>query len=93
MRRSRSPLGRGLELSDHPPQGRLAAARLTDQAERLARPDLEADAVDGLDHLSAEEAGPDGEVLVDVLDADQGDLLAGRPGGRLGLALLLHAQG
>ena len=41
--------GRLDQAQDRPAQGRLAASRLADQAERLALPDIEVDSVDGTD--------------------------------------------
>jgi hypothetical protein len=55
------------------PDGRLAAARLADEAEGLAAPDVERHAVDGL-HLAdraLQDAAPDREVLDEVVDLDE----------------------
>jgi hypothetical protein len=64
--------GRGLvEPQQGPPEGGLAAPRLADEAERLARVQLEADPVDG-PHLTRRapdaRALSDGEPLDDVLN-------------------------
>ena len=66
-------LGR-LAQADQRAAGRaLAAAGLADQPERLAPADLEGDAVDGLDRpdLGLEDARPDREVDLEVLDLDE----------------------
>ena len=63
--------GRRLEAREHPQQRRLAAARAAEQAEELALVDVEADIVDG---------GEVAELLADLLDADEGTLVAGDPG-------------
>ena len=62
------PGGRLDEAQDQPPDGRLAAARLADQPERLAAPDLEAHAVDGLDlaDRALQDPAADREVLDEV---------------------------
>ena len=70
----------GISRSMHLAEGRLAAARLAHEAERLAATHVEADAVHGLhgaDLRNAEQAAADLEVLDEVLDLDE----------RLGLAL------
>ena len=61
------------EAQQQPPDRRLAAARLADEPERLAAPDLEAHAVHGLDHADGalQDAAPDREVLDQVLDLDE----------------------
>src|SRR5262249_19801114 len=63
-----------VQTQDGAADRRLAAARLADEAQRLAGGDVERDAVDGLDDAlaAAEEAGPRGEVLGQVLDGDEG---------------------
>ena len=71
--------GRLVEAQDRAADRRLAAARLADQAERLAAADLERDAVDGLDVADvAVEDDPalDREVELQVLELDQGAVLA-----------------
>ena len=81
------PGGRLDEPQDEPTDGRLAAARLADQAERLAAPDVEADAVDGLDRgdRPLHDPAPDREVLDEVPDPDERAIrVAG--GGRRALA-------
>ena len=50
--------GRLDQLQDRLARGRLAAAALADEAEGLARGDVEADAVDGMDVPDARAAGP-----------------------------------
>src|SRR5216110_546532 len=59
---------------DRATRGGLAAARLADEAERLARQDLERHVVDGVHarDLAREEAAADREVLLEVLDPEQG---------------------
>ena len=75
------------EAQDHPADRRLAAARLADEPERLAAPDVERDAVDRLDRadLALEDTAADREVLDEVRDADQrpvgGVLRRGRSSG------------
>jgi hypothetical protein len=61
------------EPENGPPGGRLAAARLADQPQRLAGQDLERHVVHGVDpgHLAREETATDGEVLFEVLDPEQ----------------------
>ncbi len=64
-----------VELEDGAAGGRLAAARLADEAEGLAVVNGEGEAVDGLDggDLSLnEDAALDGEVELEVLHLDQG---------------------
>ena len=75
------PVGRRRELDDRPAERRLAAAGLADEAERLARHDLEVDAVDRVDRadLAAQHAAVDREVLLEALDGEQ--RLARRSGG------------
>src|SRR6185369_12620984 len=65
--------GRVDEPEEHPPDGRLAATRLADEAERLAPPDREAHAVDGLDLVdrALEDPAPDREVLDEVPHLDE----------------------
>ena len=48
---STSPAGRLVEADDAAPERRLAAARLADEAERLAARDRQVDAVDGAQHV------------------------------------------
>ena len=71
--------GRGsVELQDRAPGGRLAAARLADQSERLALAHRERDAVHGLDvgDLALEQQpGGDREVHLEVLHFEQGVLV------------------
>ena len=72
------PDGRLDQLEDRPCQRGLAAAGLADEAECLALPHVEIDAVDGV-HLpdrALEEALADREVLDEILDAK--DLVARR---------------
>ena len=66
--------GRRLQQADdRPPERRLPAAGLADEAERLARLHREAHAVDRMDlrDLFLEDALPDREVLLDVADLDE----------------------
>ena len=66
--------GRLDQLQDRAAERRLAAARLADQAERLAAPDAEADAVDRADLVDLavdQEPAPDREVLDEVGDLEQ----------------------
>ena len=73
--------GGGLEEpEDRPPEGRLAAAGLADEADRLAAPDIEVDAVDGLPLArgALEEPLLDGEVLLEAADAEQDVVVGGR---------------
>ena len=66
--------GGRLEQLEHQPRGRrLAAARLADDAERLAAVDAERDVLDGVHDAAAarEHAQADGEVLRQVLDLDE----------------------
>ncbi len=74
-----SAAGRLDEAEERAPDGRLAAAGLPDQAERLAAPDLEADVVDGLHvaDLALEDAAAHREELRQVLDLDEGAVRAG----------------
>ena len=68
------PGRRGQQPGDHPAGGRLAAAGLADQAQARARLQVEADAVDGLDHLlrPAQTGGfLDREVHLQVADLQQ----------------------
>ena len=73
------------EPEQQPADGRLAAARLADEAERLAPADLEAHAVDGLDEPDGplEDAALDREVLDQVADDDE----------RLGCQALARVRG
>src|SRR5215218_7076315 len=67
-------LGRLVEAQNRAADRRLAAARLADQAERLAAADLERDAVDGLDvaHVTVEDdPALDREVELEALELDQ----------------------
>src|SRR5260370_35682284 len=57
----------GLQLNDHPPEGRLATARFADQAERLTRPDGKADAVNRVDDRVPEQSPTGPERLYHVL--------------------------
>ena len=70
------PRRRLRQLDQRPRQRRLAAARLADEAERLAGLDRQVDAVDGVDLSDGalEDPGADREVLDETLDAE--DLLA-----------------
>ena len=65
--------GRLLEPQDRPPKGGLAATRLPYQAKLLTTVDRQADVIDGIDttDLVSQEAAHDGEVLLDVLGAEQ----------------------
>ena len=65
------------QLDQRAREGRLAAAGLADEPERLARAQCQVDAVDGVDlaDRALEDAGPDREVLDELLDAQ--DLVAG----------------
>src|SRR5437762_14321925 len=65
-----------MKLDDHPSECRLATARLSDQAERLARLDREVHIVDGVDY-GAPERSSSRKVLDHVFDANQ-RLLGGR---------------
>ena len=75
-----------------PPERRLAAAGLADEADGLAAADVEVDAVDGLELAGGapEEALLDGEVLLEAADAEQDAVVGSGPGaqasstGRLG---------
>src|SRR5690606_14651969 len=62
-----------VEPEDHPATGGLAAAGFTDEAERFALVDVEADVVDGLHvaDLAAQEAGGDREIHPEALDLDE----------------------
>ena len=66
--------GGPVELGDGAGGRGLAAAGLADEAEGLALLDLEVDAVDRVDValLAAQEAAPEGEVHLEVLDVEQG---------------------
>jgi hypothetical protein len=67
-------IGRVVQPHDDASQRGLAAARLPHQADRLARVDLEVDAIHGVDlaDLALNEDAPgDGEVLLQPLDPDQ----------------------
>ena len=69
------PAGGGVdEPQQQPADGRLAAARLAHETERLAARDLEVDAVHGahLGHGALQDARSDGEGLVEALEAHQG---------------------
>ena len=70
------------EPQQQPADGRLAAARLADEAERLAAPDLEAHAVDGLDLADRplQDAARDREVLDQVRTSTSGALAGGGAG-------------
>jgi hypothetical protein len=65
--------GRLDQAEDAPSGRRLAAARLSDQPQRLARVDLEGDAVHRVDagHLAREEPALDREVFDQIPDAEQ----------------------
>src|SRR4051794_17560236 len=66
--------GGGLdETQQQPPYGRLPAAGLADQAERLAPPHFEVDAVNrmNLSHGAAQNTALDREVLDQIPDLDQ----------------------
>ncbi len=68
-------LGRRLQVEDGAPEGRLAAAGLAHQPVGLAAPDLEVDAVHGVDvadRLVEDDAPLDREVHLDALDVDAG---------------------
>ena len=71
------------EAEQQPPDRRLAAPGLPDEAERLAPPDLEAHAVDRPDeaHRALQQPALDREVLDEVPDDDQGRAV-GRAGMR-----------
>ena len=62
------------EAEDGLADGRFAAAGLADEGEGLAAGDLEGDAVHGIDVAgdAAEEAGTEGEVLLEVVDFQDG---------------------
>src|SRR5258706_11312366 len=65
------PAGQLLQPDDAPAEGGLAAAGLADQAERLPRPDLDADVVDGVhpaDLALEHDPAPDPEILLQVLN-------------------------
>jgi hypothetical protein len=66
------PLGRRKKLDHGPPERRLAATGLADQAQGLACPQREVDAVDCMNLADAalEDSGGDGEVLDESLDAE-----------------------
>jgi hypothetical protein len=88
--------GRLQQAGDEPAHGRLAAAGLPDDAEGLAPPHLEVDAVDGLDRpdLPLEQALLDGEVLDQALDPEQRFLVVGARGRHGGPGLsLAHSFG
>ena len=79
--------GRLEQAQDRAPQGRLAAAGLPDEAERLAAPDVQIDAVHGLQVAGGalEESLLDREVLLQAADAKQHIAVAvGRLGRGLG---------
>src|SRR5690606_14643948 len=82
--------GRPIQARDHASGGRLAAARLADEAERLAARNLEADAVDGLQPAdrALQHAGLDRKVLREPVDGE------GRPrgGGHRHGEALAHAD-
>ena len=68
------PGGRLVEAEERAADGRLAAARLADEPERLAALDLERDAVDGLDVADVavhHDAAPDREPDLEVVDLDE----------------------
>ena len=60
-----------VEVQDRTANGGLAAARLADQAERLAALNGKADVVNRLQGRGLEEARVDGEILLEVTDVDQ----------------------
>ena len=63
-----------VEAEDRPPDGRLAAAGLADEAERLPAPDLERDVVDGADVADVaveQDAALDREVDLQPVDLDE----------------------
>src|SRR4249920_773217 len=74
------PGGRFEELQDGATEGRLAAAGLTHDAERLARADGQADSVDGPDLADGalEKAGLDRKVLDELVDSEQFVAVRGR---------------
>ena len=63
-----------MQLGHGAGRGGLAAAGLAHEPEGLALLELEVDAVDGVDValLAAQEAAPEGEVHLEVLDVEQG---------------------
>ena len=65
--------GRLEQADQRPPERRLAAARLADEPERLAPPDLEVDAVDGLDVAGRPPQQPvmNREVLADAAGLEE----------------------
>src|SRR5260221_2388876 len=65
--------GRLDQLEDRFPRGRLAAAGLADEAERLARGDVEADAVDGVDLADGarQQSLAHREMLLEAVDLEQ----------------------
>src|SRR6266550_1541965 len=71
------------QSSNQSRQRRLAAARLADQAQRLAAPDLEVDTIHGVYGETRETT--DRKVLVGALDPEQHGVLPGR-GNRRGLS-------
>ena len=81
---------RVLEAGDDPAHGRLAAARLADDAEGLALAHLEVDAVDGLHgaDLALQDPLLDGEVLLQPFDLEQHLGALGTLAPRGGLRLL-----
>ncbi len=81
--------GRLEQLDDRPAERRLAAARLTDDTERLAPLDRQIDAVDGAHRADRvlEDAGLDREVLDQALDAEQRVVVAHHVGRRAGSAV------
>src|SRR5947199_2231158 len=66
--------GRLDQSQDRAAGGGLAAARLAHEPQRLARHDVERHVVDGVDprHLAREETAADREVLLEVLDLEEG---------------------
>ncbi len=60
--------GRPRQLHDRPAGGALAAARLADDAQRLAAQHVEADAADGVD---LQPGATDGELDDEILDPQQ----------------------
>src|SRR5690606_21635411 len=84
-------VGRFLEPHESPPERRLPAAAFPDQAERLARDQVEADALDCLDIslLPGEDASPDRVVLLQLLDPQHRGRLGLRNRDQAGL----HSRG
>ncbi len=66
------------DAQDQPPERRLAAAALADQGQRLATPDIEADAVAGVDRpdlASQDAAAEDREALAQIAHRKNGVLI------------------